>query len=33
VLKWDLDHGAPMAGKPTRRLLELIRELQEEGVL
>jgi hypothetical protein len=33
VLKWDLDNRLPMKGKPTRRLLEVIKELEEEGVL
>jgi hypothetical protein len=33
VLKWDLDHGVAMAGVATRRVLELIRELQAEGLL
>ena len=33
VLKWDLDNGQPMAGKATRHLLELIRELEAEGKL
>ena len=33
VLKWDLDNGKVMEGKPTRRILDLIRELQTEGLL
>jgi len=33
VLKSDLENGAPMAGKPTRRILRLIAELREEGLL
>jgi len=33
VLKWDLDHGVPMAGKASRRVLGLIRELEAEGLL
>jgi hypothetical protein len=33
LLKWDLDHNRPMAGKPSRRILELIRELESEGKL
>jgi cell wall-associated NlpC family hydrolase len=33
VLKWDLDNEKTMEGKPTRRVLDLIRELQTEGLL
>lgn len=33
VLKWDLENGVAMLGRPTRRILELIRELQGEGQL
>ena len=33
VVKWDLDHKQPMIGKATRRVCELIEELQFEGVL
>ena len=33
VLKWDLDNETTMEGKPTRRVLDLIRELQTEGLL
>ncbi len=33
VVKWDLDHAKPMEGRPTRRVLDLIRELQGEGLL
>jgi hypothetical protein len=33
VLKWDLENETAMIGRPTRRILELIRELQEEGQL
>ena len=33
VLKWDLEHGAAMRGRPTRRLLRLIAELRKEGLL
>jgi len=33
VLKWDLDNGQPMAGKPTRHVLDLIRDLEVEGKL
>jgi len=33
VLKWDLDNNKPMAGNPSRRLVELINELDAEGKL
>ena len=33
VLKWELDNEKTMEGKPTRRVLDLIRELQREGLL
>jgi hypothetical protein len=33
VLKWDLENETPMKGKATREILELIRELREEGLL
>jgi Domain of unknown function (DUF4160) len=33
VLKWDLEHSRAMTGRPTRRLIQLIEELQEEGLL
>ncbi len=32
VLKWDLDNEKAMEGKATRRVLDLIRELQMEGL-
>ena len=32
-LKWDLENNVPMAGKPTRKLVKLIRELEVEGLL
>lgn len=32
-LKWDLESGCAMAGRPTHRLLRLIRALQAEGRL
>lgn len=31
VLKWDLDNGRPMKGKPAKRLLAHIEELRQEG--
>ena len=33
VLKWDLDHWRDMAGKPNRRVLELLTDLVKEGLL
>jgi len=33
VLKWDLEKQRPTEGVPSRRLLRLIRELDEEGRL
>jgi hypothetical protein len=33
ILKWDLENGQAMMGKPTRRILELIEELQNDGLL
>jgi hypothetical protein len=33
VLKWDLDNNKAMQGKPTKKVLTLIRTLQEEGLL
>jgi len=33
VLKWDLENEKAMESRPTRRLLDLIRELETEGLL
>jgi hypothetical protein len=33
VVKWDLDIQKAMKGAATRRILELIRELEAEGLL
>ena len=33
VLKWDLENQLAMKGKPTAKILQLIRELDEEGLL
>jgi hypothetical protein len=33
VLKWDLENGLPMQGKPTAQVMRLIAELQKEGLL
>ena len=33
VVKWDLENWLPMQGQATRRILNLIRELEAEGLL
>jgi hypothetical protein len=33
VVKWDLDNRKPMKGSAPQRVLELIRELEAEGLL
>ena len=33
VVKWDLDNQKAMKGAATRRILELIRALEAEGLL
>ena len=33
VVKWDLDNGKAMKGSAPKRVVELIRQLQSEGVL
>ncbi len=33
ILKWDLENQKPMAGSPSRRVLNLIRDLEAEGRL
>ena len=33
IVKWDLDNQKPMRGAATRRILELIAELEAEGLL
>ena len=33
VVKWDLDNRMPMKGKATRKVVELIDELESEGLL
>ena len=33
VVEWDLENAKPMKGKASRRVLDLIRELEEEGQL
>ena len=33
IVKWDLDNQKAMKGAATRRILELIRKLEAEGLL
>lgn len=33
VVKWDLENKKPMKGKASRRVLDLIEELESEGLL
>jgi len=33
VLKWDLENQKPMAGSPSRKVLELIRQLEAEELI
>ncbi|MGH7582731.1 MAG: DUF4160 domain-containing protein [Gemmatimonadales bacterium] len=33
IVKWDLEHRIPMKGAATTKVLALIAELEEEGVL
>jgi hypothetical protein len=33
VVQWDLENAMQMKGRPSRRVLELIHELEEEGKL
>jgi hypothetical protein len=33
VVKWDLENQKPMKGDATRRILQLIAELESEGLL
>jgi hypothetical protein len=33
MVKWDLDNKKPMRGSAPRRVLELIEELEAEGLL
>ena len=33
IVKWDLENGKAMKGKATKRVIELIRQLQNEGFL
>jgi hypothetical protein len=33
VVKWDLENRLPMKGKANRRLLQMLEELEKEGLL
>jgi hypothetical protein len=33
VVKWDLDNKMPMKGEASRRVVDLINELESEGLL
>ena len=33
ILKWDLENRKPMAGGQSRKVLDLIRQLESEGLL
>lgn len=33
LLKWDLENQKPMAGKTSRRVVDLIYQLESEGLL
>jgi hypothetical protein len=33
VVKWDIDNHQAMKGRPPKRVIELIEELQSEGLL
>jgi hypothetical protein len=33
VLKWDLENDIAMSGRPTRSILGIIEQLQQEGLL
>lgn len=33
IVKWDLDNQVPMVGRAPRRVVDLIEELQAEGLL
>lgn len=33
VVKWDLDNKTPMKGEASRRVVDLINELESEGLL
>ena len=33
IVKWDLENEKVMKGKPTKKVIELIQKLQDEGLL
>ena len=33
IVKWNLEEGVPMKGRPSARVLELIARLEKEGAL
>jgi len=33
ILKWDLENKKPMKGRASRRILQVIKELESEGLL
>jgi hypothetical protein len=33
IVKWDLEHGVAMKGKANGKILKLIAELQDEGLI
>ncbi len=33
IVKWDLENSVAMKGTPTRRILRLISDLQDEGLI
>jgi hypothetical protein len=33
ILKWDLDNERAMKGRPTKKIVALIHQLKEEGLL
>lgn len=33
IVKWDLDNWQPMEGTATKKILDLLSELEEEGAL
>jgi hypothetical protein len=33
ILKWDLDNRKPMAGSPSRKILDIIRQLERKGLI
>ena len=33
IVKWDIDNWTPMIGKASKRIRDLLKELQSEGLL